>query len=666
MKYCSLYSLFGILTIVAVATPQAVLALKPVEISARAKSFTIQIDGAETGSGTIIEQNGNIYTAITSWHVVDTPGNYEITTEDGVKHRVERVKNLANIDLAVVEFSSENDYPVAQLGESEALVEGSETFVVGYPDPIPGIPERTYRFANANIVSQLSTSDNGYKLIHSTPLAPGSSGGGILDSDANLVGINGATTFDGNTNTAYGLAIPLKLYLDRETDLAEVRQNKPEEQSIEQKAEEVEVSADAVSNTAGKPSNDRDSNNIAANTGALDSLVNIGKKQIRQIKYEEAIATFDRALDNDPNNIDAHYGRGEAYFRLGDFEGVVEDFDRVLKLNSQDAQAYFYRAYSNAELGKYDRAIADFDRAIDLDSNNVSAYISRTSVYRDKGDYQNALVDLTQAIKIDPNSFDAYYDRGIIHQEIDKNKKAIADYTKAIRISPEKKLPVLKSRAIAYLRAEQKPKAIKDLETAANLLFEQGEIQQSRQAFKMLEDFAKDYLKEKLEAYDRAIDSNPDDLAAYQKRALFYNKLGQSDKAIEDYTQVIDLNPQNAEAYSHRAWLYNSLEKPDKAIADYSKVISLNHKSSSTYNKRGSVYSVIGEYSNAINDFDQAIQLNPNFATAYLNRAFTYQSLERYQKAIADLQTTSELLKKQNRIQEYLEVVDIMQEIQDR
>ncbi len=665
MKHCSLFSWLGILTTLAVISPKSVLALEPAEISARAKTFTVQIDGAETGSGTIIEQNGNTYTALTCWHVVDTPGNYEITTEDGVKHRVKRVKNLENIDLAVVEFSSENDYPTAQLGESEILVEGSGTFVVGYPDPIPGIPERTYRFAVANIISQLSTPDNGYKLIHSTPLAPGSSGGAILDNDANLVGINGAMTFDGNTNTAYGLAIPLEIYLDREADLTVVNQSNSEV-SADESDRKVEVSNNSVSNTAGKPNTEPNSANIAANTSTFDSLVSVGKKQIRQIKYEDAVSTFDRALNNNPNNLDAYYGRGEANFRLGDFNRVVKDFDRVLELNSQDAQAYFYRAYAYAELGRTDRAISDFGEAIELNPDDESAYISRSSVYRDREDYQNALVDLTEAIELDPNSFDAYYDRGLTYHEIGKNEKAIADYTKAINIAPEKKLPVLEARAIAYLTADREPKAIQDLETAANLFFERGEISESRRIFEILGRFAKDYLKEKIEAYSEAIDANPDDLVAYQKRALLYNKLGKSDKAIEDYTQVINLNPQDGKAYNNRAWLYESLENSDLAIADYSKAISLNPENAKTYNNRGSVYSSIQEYANAINDLDRAIKLNPSFVKAYLNRALVYENLERYQRAIRDLQTASELLKQQMKSQEYLEVVEMIQNIEEQ
>ncbi len=43
---------------------QSVLALESSEIAAKAKEFIVQIDGEESGTGTIIEHQGNTYTVI--------------------------------------------------------------------------------------------------------------------------------------------------------------------------------------------------------------------------------------------------------------------------------------------------------------------------------------------------------------------------------------------------------------------------------------------------------------------------------------------------------------------------------------------------------------------------------------------------------------------------
>lgn len=114
-RYIPVVLLLGIVTTITLQS-QSVLALEPAEVSAKAKEFTVQIDGEETGTGTIIERNGNSYTVITCWHVIDTPGNYQVMTPDGETYQVAEIKNLPDIDIAVIEFTSSKTYSVAELG----------------------------------------------------------------------------------------------------------------------------------------------------------------------------------------------------------------------------------------------------------------------------------------------------------------------------------------------------------------------------------------------------------------------------------------------------------------------------------------------------------------------------------------------------------------------
>jgi hypothetical protein len=50
---------------------QVVKALTPAEV---AQQITVRIGGANTGSGVIIEHEGNNYTVVTNWHVVQEKG----------------------------------------------------------------------------------------------------------------------------------------------------------------------------------------------------------------------------------------------------------------------------------------------------------------------------------------------------------------------------------------------------------------------------------------------------------------------------------------------------------------------------------------------------------------------------------------------------------------
>jgi tetratricopeptide (TPR) repeat protein len=576
MKLRSLLSLLGILTLVSCVKPKPVVALEPSEISAKAKTFTVQIQGIETGSGTIIQHSGDTYTVLTCWHVLNTPGNYQISTVDGEQHQINQVKNLKEVDLAIVEFTSDNSYSVANLGNSEKLIEGVDTFVVGYPDPIPGIPERTYRFATASIISQLGRADDGYHLVHSNPLPPGSSGGAILDSDANLVGINGATTFDGNTNTAYGLGIPLELYLSSQDNFA-----------------------------------------VVSSDNAPNDLLSVGKRQIKQTDYQGAVETFDRAVESDRNSLEAYYGRGEAYYQLQDFNQAIQDFNQVLEINPQDAQAYLYRGYALAELGKYEEAIEDYNKSIDLNPDNANAYHHRGIAYQNTEKIDKALIDYTVAINLNPNNAQVYIDRANLYYNLADVEQEIADYTQAINIQPDS-AKAFELRGEAYETKNQDQKAIKDFAAAASLYLQQQETAEFQRIFKAI---AKKYETEDLSPppqnynqqlidYTLAISQNPQDAQAYKNRGIVHKDLGESEKAIADLTRAISFAPEDFQTYNNRGIVYQNLAKYDDAIDDFTQAIELKSDFIEAYLNRAVIYQQLQRYSPASQDLQKAAELS--------------------------------------------------------
>ena len=181
------------------------------QISIRAKEFTVRIDGENSGSGVIVARSGNTYTVLTNWHVVDEPGKYSIKTADGKSHSISSSKEVRGADLAVAYFTSNKQYPVAQRGNSDKLVEGQTVYIAGYSASQKLARERIYRFYSENLIGFLSPSDvkNGYELIYSGEPQPGMSGSPILDSNSRLIGIYGLTDVDIRTSSPTLFGIPI-------------------------------------------------------------------------------------------------------------------------------------------------------------------------------------------------------------------------------------------------------------------------------------------------------------------------------------------------------------------------------------------------------------------------------------------------------------------------
>jgi len=97
-----------------------------------------------------------------------------------------------------------------------------------------------------------------------------------------------------------------------------------------------------------------------------------GDKNNNKADYDLAIAEFDRAIQLDPNNAAAYFGRGRGYLRKGDNSRAVVDYSQALRLNPNDAISYSNRGRAYARLGNYDNAIADFESAHRIDPNNAA------------------------------------------------------------------------------------------------------------------------------------------------------------------------------------------------------------------------------------------------------------------------------------------------------
>ena len=328
------------------------LALEPSAIYAEAKEFTVQIDGEETGTGTIVENNNGTYTVLTCWHVMDTPGNYQVTTADGATYEVTNIENLPDVDLALITFSAGNVYPVAELGDSAVATSGFNAYVVGYPDPFPGVPEREYFTDSAEIQSRLTSAEQGYQIVHSGSFTPGSSGGGIFDSEARLIAVNGQFISEGNTGKAYGAGIPLEIYLATQNNFA-----------------------------------------VPTKVTAPQDPVSVGKRKLKQEDYQGAIVEFDKALAANPDDINSLHSRAIASFNLRNFNAAISDLDRVINLNLQNANAYKSRGLNYSFSGDYRSALADYNKAILLNPQDVNAYIGRGSAYGALKYYDNAIAD---------------------------------------------------------------------------------------------------------------------------------------------------------------------------------------------------------------------------------------------------------------------------------
>lgn len=127
-------------------------------------------------------------------------------------------------------------------------------------------------------------------------------------------------------------------------------------------------------------------------------------------KVDQAVALFQRLIENDLGSAEAHAGLARAYWlKLGD-EGGDEMW--------------------------LDQALAVARHAVELDGKLPAARVSLGFVLLKAGRHDEARTAFEQARALDPRNADAYRGLAEIHQALDQPDQAEADFRRAIELRP--------------------------------------------------------------------------------------------------------------------------------------------------------------------------------------------------------------------------------------
>src|SRR5271157_673526 len=160
-----------------------------------------------TGSGFVIDKQGHL---LTNYHVIQGAGAVRVTLFDGSTHPAKLVGQDASNDVAVLQIRASADklFPV-MFGDSSRVLVGQKIMALGNPFGL----ERTL---TSGIVSSLDRSlkaKNGrmIKGIIQTDAAvnPGNSGGPLLNSRGQVIGMNTAIISQVGQSAGISFAVPI-------------------------------------------------------------------------------------------------------------------------------------------------------------------------------------------------------------------------------------------------------------------------------------------------------------------------------------------------------------------------------------------------------------------------------------------------------------------------
>ena len=217
--------------------------------------------------------------------------------------------------------------------------------------------------------------------------------------------------------------------------------------------------------------------------GSLAGRHNIdsGFSYIDSHEYQNALESFDAALENGEDQCLIHRGKGIAYLRSGEYqqasdelllslasdEGIVDDmdfdtnyylaeaylglseynkakevYDAILALRSKDSNAYYLRGIAELASGNHDGGYSDFTKAIALNAKDYSMIIM---IYKalDEYGYSDEATGILQTAMSGGSEFMTNFEKGQISFYLGNNAEAQSYLEAARNERDQEKEPVV-------------------------------------------------------------------------------------------------------------------------------------------------------------------------------------------------------------------------------
>ena len=181
--------------------------LTPNEIYRKASVAVVAVQaGNASGTGFVVDSDGHV---VTNQHVVDTAQTVEVRFAEGGEEQARVIATDRSTDLAVLEvdLSGHSVTPI-DLGSSADVEVGDSVYAIGNPFGL----ERSFTAGIVSAVDRDIRAPNGFTINDAiqtdAPVNQGNSGGPLLDTEGNVIGVVSQIASETGGNVGIGYAVP--------------------------------------------------------------------------------------------------------------------------------------------------------------------------------------------------------------------------------------------------------------------------------------------------------------------------------------------------------------------------------------------------------------------------------------------------------------------------
>lgn len=271
------------------------------------------------------------------------------------------------------------------------------------------------------------------------------------------------------------------------------------------------------------------------------------------------------------------------------------------------ALMWTYLGQAQTHVGQYDAAIDSYDQSLTLDPENGDTWTAQgNTLVQIAVDYQPMILTWPQVLRcMDQQRHPRFQqDESCSPQEIVNrfNQEALVSYTQAIAIQADDSEALL-GQCTVQNRLKQYEPALAACDAALDA--------------------------------DRSWGDNRTVANVWHERSIALTGMGQYDEALASINRAVGSDPQDVAARNHHSVVFWSMKDYDRAIMVNETALILDQAYAHGWLTRGLILRAQGAYGEALAVYDRGLQLDSLNAWTWTNRSMVLWEVEDYEEAIA-------------------------------
>jgi tetratricopeptide (TPR) repeat protein len=361
---------------------------------------------------------------------------------------------------------------------------------------------------------------------------------------------------------------------------------------------------------------------------SLDETLAEAQTALADGRHDEAIQLFMEALDEDPDNVEALKGIGQAYEEQEDWPRAAVWYEKWTQVAPDDAEARVKLGSAYYEQERYEDALAQLSQATALQPDLAMGWKKRAQSEYALKQYEAAVPSLLKWKEFAPEDEDHLYLLGWSYYRLGRYGEAVAEFEQLLQQNPDW-ADGYRGLASSYYDQKDYAKALEVYQAWASL--EPDSVHaHTMTGWSFLQ---MDQPENAVEAFKRAL--------ALEENAGIYLGLGRAlydmkdfAGAAEAYRSNAELSPDQPEPYWRLGWAYYQMEENELAREAFEKAISLDDSIPQAYSGLGYTQRRLENHAQALENFQAWAKLVPDQADPYTMIGWSQFALREYAQAV--------------------------------